>query len=863
MPNENPNPNKNADFTPDRTEWDDLSAPEDQPQAPESNPENSEILENLNREILNSEQKLQALDVVDSMATENQAPVPTSPESASTSELDQINLEMTNIEQKLQALDAFSPESLSQIEQEEAEINQKLAALDALDSPLVAINADFTTDKKELASDYAERELNAEIAKSKGLKGLVDRIWKGNLFKKYYQKRYEREIYEDKRSVEHDGKRSTLGDIIENRSDSAMKRFVMGATDEYSQLIHTEAGESRTEADARTTEIVKNAIEEYASAELAEGETLEDLRINFGNNLARLKAEERDNGTPLNENMINNYFNVAVQARQRAAHGLSMDKVMEGFKVYNVDVRNNIRTDTHRDNLDKITNFLETSKIGQFIPPEAIAAAVGVAYSLTQTGARALAGAGLGLGVSAAFAGLRERNRVAEDRARMLRDVAAGGEYNGLNGEEPKGHVAKNRSRYEARIGGTLYDLRPASDLINALEESLKSDNLDFRRNAIAEARVRISLSDSEQKDLISYSSEDKIGDERLRLDIALIKAEKSLPKDDISVNLMKETIKENILEDIEQKDQAFKVDRTKLAFKAAAKTAAVGTAFFFGSQEAMAAISPDKLGLFEKAGLLKTDNSKNAKETILAGLSGSREYTKTITGISGSDKAAIAKYKDAGFKQTEIKPSWEQTKTDLVEIDPANSDHKLRTIYDGWANNGTRAADGNELGAYLENGTFRANLSGTSSFNGQSLNINDLAAAGKIKGYLTVGGAKFEIQGQMGENGFSWGENGVFTTTTGETIKAIGDNGEKLYKYFEVAVDNGVDTGGYTHIVPLATEVGSDTFSGKLQEVTETVVSHPATYNFTKTFSRSVYTSGVVLPGVSSRTGLGEASMV
>ena len=730
------------------------------------------------------------------------------------------------------------------------------------DKPLVAINADFTVDKEELAHDFAEQQLNADVAKA----GIIGRIWKGNLFKKYYQKKYEREIMSGDRTVGvgEDGEEMTVDDVIKHRSDSAIARFVMGATDEYGEAyIHTKAGEELTDADAKTTESVKNAIEWYANADIPEGGSLEDLREEFGNRIKLMQAEARDEGEEVDAKLINNYFEVAVQARERVEHGIAIEKVMEGFKVYNAEVRNNVRSDAHRDNLDKIIDKLESSKIGSVVPPELIAAAVGSAFGLTQRGARAIAGPALGLGVSGVFAGLKERNRVTEDRTRMIRDIAAGYEY----GDTPEDEDTEEKklSKYETRLGGTLYEMRSAADLTSQLEQATESEDgsSESLLQAIAEARVRIDMSDSENKDLISYSSADNLGDERLKLDIALIRAEKSLSEEDqAKLAAMKESIQNSINEDIDEKDQDFRKLRTAQALKQAGKTVAIGAVAFFGSQEIIAAVDPGKIGLLEKTGILHVENKDDASETILAGLAGPRIRVDTIDNISGDDLDAMKRYEDAGYSPIETKPGWTETKKDLVDIKPSESVHRIKATYDGWANNGTpRVYDGNELGIDLNEHGFVSTMSGNSTMNGQSFNYGSLASRGDVKGFITIGNAKFEVASTIDSSGrLTWpiDSKGSILTTTGESIPAIGRNGEKLYKYFEVALDNGSDSNGFTHIMPFATDVGRDSFNGTIKEIRETIIEHPPTYSFTKEVPRDVFYGGIIVPGPTTRAGLG-----
>ena len=716
--------------------------------------------------------------------------------------------------------------------------------------PLVAINANMSHDAKELASDLAEAELNKEVSEG----GFVKKLWKGTLFKKYYQKQYEKN-YLDK------DKAGNVYEILESRKEGSFGRFVNSVIEKEDDYIHDKVGEKRQEADPETTAAVRKLIEKYASA--PEDAKEEDLRRELENEAKRLQAEAHDNGRPGSNFEVNNYLDVAKQARQYALQHISMDKIMEGFKVYNAEVRDGIRTEAHREGIDKIINAIENNAVGQFIPPEIIAGAVSIAAALTQTGARAMAGAAGGLAASSIMAGLKERNRITEDRVRMLRDLANGMDY------ENDGKTGK----YEAIIAGTIYDLRPASELTKNLEDAMSVEDDKGRRtailSAIAEARVRIDFSDEKSKDLIAYSSADNRGKERLNLDIALIKAKKALPKEDLALlDEMNKSVFEEISKNVDEKDKDFNKKRAFAAITKAGKTFAIGATAFVATQEITALINPNKIGLFEKAGLIKTTNGEGARETLLAGTINNGPVYRTETvgepiRLRSDQKVEIEQLEKTGkYTKVTVEDGWTENPSyanSVKEVKPETLSNRLRVKYDGWMNNGTKAVDGNELRAYLKDGQMISDMKGISTMGNQSFNYDELAAAGKIKGYLTIGNTKFEIASTVNEAGqLTWGENGVFTTTAGETIKAVGDNGEKLYKYFEIAMDNGTTEDGVQHIIPFATDIGKNTFSGTIQEVVSAPIEHPAVYEFVKTVTSEVPRAAADIDVISTAVGMG-----
>ena len=793
-------------------------------------------------------------------------------EGLSKEEIESMQKELDDISAKLEETE--QAQEIESMQKELAEIDEKLEELGS--TPLAAISADWTHDKRELAHDLAEQALNAETAKG----NIIKKLWKGTLFKKYYEQKYIREFMDGARKDEQG---RSVNDLIKEQNEDVMARFVLGATEDM-RYIHEKIGKKNKDgsydgeklipADEQTNQEIREAIEDYARRRPRYGEKVSELDDEFKDEINRILHCAIDDGRMQAGTKTNNYLDVAREAARRyelvaenaknkAEQDIAMAQVMYGFQVYNADVRNNVRTEAHRDAIDKIVNKLESSSLGRFIPAEVLAGAAGIAAGLTQTGARAIGGAGLGIAVSSITAGLKERNRITEDRARMMRDAASGLEYDG-------------NTKYEARVGGTLYDMKSAADLTAAIENAMNSEGEDkFEKlmQAIAEARVRIDFSDSEQKDLISFSSAKDRGKERLALDIAVIRAEKAVADEDKEfLAMLKKQVRNEITENVNEQDEDFKKFRAYSAMKKAGKSLALGAAVFFGSQEVMAAIDPNKIGVFEKAGLLKTENAANADETLLAkgfgkltgdlGIENSIQ-TDTVQ-VTADNPEEIARLEAEGYTKVDTKLGCSTVEgTTVKDIDPSASDLRANVKYDGWANNGTKISDGNELRAHIENGKFVSTMRGSSTMNGRVIDYD----TSNVKAFVTVGDSKFEVIGKLNENGqMTWGENGVFEIAggNGSTIQAIGPNGEKLYHYFEIVADNGVDENGVQHIIPFATDVGKNSFAGKIQQITENIVDHPTTYTFAKDIAvvdnvaRGVTTAGIGFAPETARQGLG-----
>ena len=753
-----------------------------------------------------------------------------------------------------------------------------------------AIRANFDEDKKAAAKDYAERAVTAEAAKEKNV---FKKLWKGTLAKKYYERKYAREIEHDERKVEQDGKEMSLSEVFASNQAAALERFRRGINEdlqfekqgskELSKYIHDSFGEDYR-VDEKATSIVQKAIKDFVKDHQETFKTgnadPKQLKINFDEYLGRYQAEAKDNGVKFDHSTTEEYSNAALQALELSNHSAGIDNCLDGFKIYEAKIRDGARTEAHKNAFNKILDKFESHPI----PPimlDAIAGASGAAMALAQGAARGALGV-FGLLVPALASGAKEYGRITNDRTRMLRDQELGiiYEHTGKTKQEIKElglkRAEKKRALRESKIGTTLYETTPAKQLISDIQDAKDRKALLV---ALTVARSSIDFADQSKKGVISYSP-GKAGDERLALDIATIEAEKTLSeKERTAYQAMLDIANKKLTRETKNKDKDFNKLRLAEAAKKSAKTLTIGTIGFFVSQEAIAALSPSKIGVLEKYGILKTSNDVDASETLLAKGVGSLEqklfgtntnstFTVATTPkvethrISGDDTATMQKFESQGYAKTRISEGKEllHEVPDVESTSPAGSVYDRTVQYDGWANNGTKLSDGNELRAYLSNGQFTSNMMGNSTFtSGQSLSYRDLVDAGSVKGYLTIGGAKLEVVSKVNETGqLTWGENGVFevvsadgSTTT--TIRAISENGEKLYKYFEIAVDNG-SSDGIQHIIPLATDIGRNTFSGTIEQVVTNVekITEPAIYEFTKqipqgvTYIRDLDTTGI-----------------
>ncbi len=757
---------------------------------------------------------------------------------------------------------------------EDAEPAQSPDPADFNPNPLVAMSVDLSQELREEALDVAARAVDEEVAQ----KGFITRLWKGTLFNKYYKRRYARELLSGDRTVAYQGENITLAEKLEReRGNVVVQRFVFGAV-EGAHAIHEHAGEHNREADAVTTARLKQAIKDYATADVDpdDPEALQRITNQFRNDVDFQRAAARDGGQPFDAALANNYLEVAKTARQAVAHGIAIDRVMSGFKAYEGTSRSRIRSAEHLNHLDKALNWLEDHNL--VVPAQAIAAGVGLASALTQTGARLVGGVGAGIAVSSVLSGAKAYNRATSDRQTMLRSAAQGLEYSGTaesssdsessdDSEQSDGFANKRARRtrkYEAKIGGTVYEMVRATDLRRNLDQARESGDRQALLQAIAAARVRLDFTDQTDKDLLAYSSPDKVGQEALDLDIALIRAEKSLPSEDAeNLSKLQDRIKQAITREVEQRDTDFNSVRRRIAIQKGLKTGISAAATFVISQEAVAALDPHRIGLLERAGILKTHNAADASQTLLAeAVAGPRSRVVDSQELRGDQVVERDFYKEHGYIETEIQPASTSIESVTRDVPLAEASGQVQAHVQ-YANNGTRVSDGNELRLFGHGDTsLVSGLRGVSTLpGGRQINFDQVASEGRLRGLVTLGdGRQFLVEPRLNAAGqYVFGDgNGVYTLIkpdgTPVGTSAFGNG----FRTFSTGVVDSVNADGTVNFISAATAGGRGNFSGTVRQLVPSAVVHPAVYVLNKAEAvAAAPTLGVFAPETASQ-GLG-----
>lgn len=653
---------------------------------------------------------------------------------------------------------------------------------------------------------------------------------------------------------------------------SGIERFTMAYAHEAEDvLIHEHAGEDYNAYSVKVDEDGNEYVErrflgedgqiktEHVDADSKVAQNTIDLRdairdfaagsIDEKTLRARIDDIRRDENGEINRAYsIDNYVEAAIAARENIEHGYAMENVMEGFAYINGEARRNVRTQEHRDNLDRITHALLSNRVTRFIPPEAIAVGVGAVANIGKFGASAAARAGFALGgvaVSGAMAGMKERARVTRERSVAQRRLAQGGEL--------------GDTKFDRQLGETIQEMASAEELtanLNSAMEALNNENaseeernraLNLLRAQLGSVEALVTISDRDGIDMIRYTNGDNetIENQRLRMDIARAEARSLLLENGVTQEELartREYLEQDTYESEEDglnaKEAAFRSLRRKRALKRAAATAAIGVATTLGTQELTAAFNDDVHGIWDH--LTHHQDNDGATQTLLAHAFGMEQSATTVeTAISqGVDEATAAQYRNReGFT---VKEAGTRTVTENGQISQSEYlEQHGESLHRNWFNNNTEAYDGNELGIHTsESGGFITSMSGASTRGGESLSFG---GGEGIKGYLTLnsGQAPIEVAGKV--------VNGQVDFSEGLDALGLGDIGRTgAYKFFEVAKVAGENADGSLDINVLATSVGNGFGDGMINS---TISREVPIFDVIQTVTHAG-TSGVQIPG-------------
>jgi hypothetical protein len=510
------------------------------------------------------------------------------------------------------------------------------------------------------AQDYAARQNNIEANEG----GNVFSRFKNKMWHGYLKKNYDLVTHkaDARQQIIDSGNLYAMHDGDEHDHQEATAAVVNRFVDGY---IHSEnttgGGETQREfgdleRGAEMTASLKDIVARYARGEIDEETVTEEKTRLMDTYGQAVRAEDRKKGLLFADNVLE----VAINARAAHAHGVGLDRIDAALSAKMGEAQLGARTDARFNAVEKIVDKVYSTRVGSLVNETTLnVAAATVVTALTLTKSKLVAAATLVSGgvLAGGMAAAREAYHLKQDRRTHAREMAEGGVGDG----DSLIHSGKRREQLEA----TRYQTKTAAELTQGLESARDSLNaspdvpgLRSALQAVVEARSRITMSDAEKIDLISYSDKTRTEVERASLDrrlaearVALGRAARGMSDDDlrsagfvtkdaagvdqvnrdVSAVLGARTydVQTSINEDNSERDSAFR----KLQLKRAAMMGA--TAFFVGSavgaavQEGVAMVenfdgTSELQGAFEGRGLetqretlLHTSGTEHLKDTL------------------------------------------------------------------------------------------------------------------------------------------------------------------------------------------------------------------------------------------------------
>ncbi len=481
---------------------------------------------------------------------------------------------------------------------------------------LRVVIVDQSKDAHDEARDAADARLDKELGEGGGFKRFLNGIWKGNLARDYYRQKY---IHENLATM-HEENTVFTQSAAEHRT-AALKSTIDRFSSDYEELIHTQAGEKKETKDEtdQLSRGVKKIIEDFVEGRLDET-TLREEKVRLFNEYRKEHGVEA-----LGKGVVtaDNLLSIAQTVAGVVEHGESLDSALGRLDVVTGEARNGARTEAQYNTTDKAIDWLAKRKLASFLTPGTLAVVVAGGMAVTRVAGQSVIGAAtktLLPGIAAGgWAALRENKRTKDDRAQHAREMAVGGQF---DTQHDTRRIEMEKTRYDTRLAGEL-----SEELARLVDEERLNDGgndaLQAALDALAAARARVRLSDEKGVDLISYSSKEAVGEERMLLDIAQREARSAVEArltaearaalnlgpqasvagliDQRALLFQRALIEgDEQVEGIEQKDAAFaKLKATRVA-KAAAIGVATGIAGGIVAQEAVAAFDPTRFGLID-----------------------------------------------------------------------------------------------------------------------------------------------------------------------------------------------------------------------------------------------------------------------
>ena len=715
---------------------------------------------------------------------------------------------------------------------------------------------------KELTPKPEDLNAKGKLKLGARVRGAVARLWKGKIFRDYYEFKYQRELKEQySKDFAH-----TLGANLGDGSASSAEteQALIWRMTQDSDFFTDTVGEEREQLspDSEAYKAMRRAVETFVENGNEEAFIEETRRINND-----LMGNE---GMPI----LDNYLTSAIYIKGQVDHGRALNDVMRGFKMYRGISAEGVNSGHHERAIDKLVAKFERKKTGKtlFIKPEVVAGAAGLAGWVAGAIARNRLTQAISFGGGAiaagALAGVRENEQVKIDRADLARRIAEGG-------------AVDEDNKYEMGLAETIPEMRTAESYMEAMDQAITSGDADQMRQVLADLVVAREVGRNEGVDLIDYYSgggdaeevRNELTSRQFALEQAYIRANedpnlelgryKSQLMDglgaatqaygemlhDVNGALLD---RDNVPDDVrKQISEAYEAqaarDRVarKLRHRRVAKEVAVTTArtlaFSTIAQELAAIGRSDVHGVFEDMLFGQHGDAPGAARTALGNLLNTPNGGVVGEVVAGGNQPEKQFYREGEINHEQIK-QW-QAEGYKVEkhFDYEPQEHQVTISAEdavkgnptfhraGWLDYGTERPDYNELlGHHGEGSSYIFNPRGDSYGYGMSMSREDIIQAAR-EGHIKL--MVSPTRGTQG-NPFSVGnviveDNGLINFNPDAiTQPAAADMMvNRSYAFAEVVDDR---TG-----MVLATEVGSgtaDSFTQTAKEMVNTLTGYDIT---------------------------------
>jgi hypothetical protein len=484
---------------------------------------------------------------------------------------------------------------------------------------------------EEKARDVAESRLTASQAELKGVGGFVKKIWKYNWGREIIR---QNEIAKVRAQIKG-SENLYAGDKDTTGHEASMGAVVQRFSNEYDQTLHDQSKDPETKEVLNNSQIqgeVKALILDYANGKL-DDQTFNEEKVRLFSSVKEKSRGVIEKG----DLYASNIFEIAKECKSAVEHGEGLNRLDLDFEIIVGRTRLGARTEANFNTVDKITEKIKNTRIGSLLNETTVSLGVAAAYSLStglarkvtssklaavgSFGATALLGAGV--------AGLRESARLEEERRQHGREMAVGGKYkkdkSPRREELEKFRIeTKDANALADELEGLLYDtkLDKEGNVVSRELKELNKEQFDAAMIKLGEIRGRTRYSDQHNVDLISYSSDKTVEQERTRLQLVAGQAGADLKNASLSNPEASKFISEKVnfsqaLENstelfiatetllkgdasIEKKNEMFKKMKHAKVARAGVKGLLTGIAVGATAQEVVSLFKDNQIGLGE-----------------------------------------------------------------------------------------------------------------------------------------------------------------------------------------------------------------------------------------------------------------------